>query len=581
MEPLTPPEKPLERSVSSAGIAVPKRREIDDVGKSTTSTRPRANTGSRTPRMFGLGVPAEKVATGRSLRQKSSTSCLLSPPENQVPLLANSLPDSGVATPAIVLTPSPNDNNSSSDGIERGLLSLASSLASDNSNLSALREDILSPPLGAVSPASPSYPGSSNSGGGFPAALLAQSIGRSRRNTTSTTEKSVNFEEPPSVTAEVVFPGHPIPENGPLYIKTVQFDDPDPTFHRSINSPSAPAGEAYVEQVGAFRVANLRNDSLGNLPKIFSTDSEEGTPTTEEIPDQGGDGDGGKGGDEGEGGDRGEGGDEGGDGSKDGDRGGGGDGAEGNSGDGDDEQDEGEEEESGSGPDGPAAGSSAWQNGSQPVGTETAAAPPQRPKRITLRRPSVEGAFIRVPDPTASVNTSPVPAIGHGEAVTKHSPEQDPLAAFPPIARTRSAPRGYRKPIPPGVRNPSGVLPAGATGTTAVCNAAVVQREAIISSPYEQSMSTLASMRNPFGGSSAFNPTGGELSAVDGRWVRRRGSVAASIRSIHEILWKDDSLKPTPEPTPPASRRSSAWALGKGSLGLRMDPWGAGVQSSQ
>lgn len=47
--------------------------------------------------------------------------------------------------------------------------------------------------------------------------------------------------------------------------------DPDPSFHRSINSPvAAYPGEVVLEQVGSFHVHRLRNDSLGELPH-FST----------------------------------------------------------------------------------------------------------------------------------------------------------------------------------------------------------------------------------------------------------------------------------------------------------------------
>ena len=90
----------------------------------------------------------------------------------------------------------------------------------------------------------------------------------------------------------------------------------------------------------------------------------------------------------------------------------------------------------------------------------------------------------------------------------------------------------------------------------------------------EQSMSALESMRGQFGRSSAFHPTGGEVSTIGGRWVRRRGSVAASIRSVHEILWKDDRLKSMPGPAPPARRRSARVGAWKVVLGLWIDLWG-------
>ena len=73
------------------------------------------------------------------------------------------------------------------------------------------------------------------------------------------TEKSVGFDKGPPVIGVS------------LDVKTVGFD-PDPMFHRSINSPVVPEPNVVVEQVGAFRIANLRNDSMGNLPRIISSE---------------------------------------------------------------------------------------------------------------------------------------------------------------------------------------------------------------------------------------------------------------------------------------------------------------------
>ncbi|KAF8250924.1 hypothetical protein K440DRAFT_671640 [Wilcoxina mikolae CBS 423.85] len=518
MESLEPPEKPLERSASSAGISTPKRREGDDEG--TSGARPRAHTGSRTPRMFGLGVPAEKVTTGRSLERRESTHCLL-PPDTQVPLLPTSVPGSGIATPSIVLTPAP-DNY-----VENDILSLASSIVSDNSNLSALREDIPSPPLDAMTPASVSP---DNAEGRSYQSILTQSRARSRRATIST-EKSVNFEEPPK-TAEAIEETPAILEEDPqqhnLEVKTVQFDDPDPTFHRSIKSPLEPKDEAYVEQIGSFRVAYLRNDSLGNLPKIL-TESEEGSPSSERVAGEG---------------------------------------------------TECFEDGLGVSEDGGSVSQDDLLSGDE----EAAEVPVPKPAQITLRRPSVEQPALNVPVSKLKVDAEDA-SINVGEAVD-HSLEPEPPIALPPMAKTQEEAGGKRRPIPPGFRNPNSVLPTGATGTTAVCSEHIHQEQPIITSPFDRSMATVASMSNPFDSMSAeglgriLQPGTGEGSTVDGKWVRRKGSVAASIRSVHEILWKDDSLKPTPQPTPVTSRRSSAWAVGRGSLGLSLDPWSGSVQSS-
>ena len=71
----------IERAVSTAAITVPPPRRglsVDGYPDSPTSaSRPRSNTGSRTPTMFGLGVPAEKIPpTGRSLKPRDSIQCL-------------------------------------------------------------------------------------------------------------------------------------------------------------------------------------------------------------------------------------------------------------------------------------------------------------------------------------------------------------------------------------------------------------------------------------------------------------------------------------------------------------------------
>lgn len=49
--------------------------------------------------------------------------------------------------------------------------------------------------------------------------------------------------------------------------------DPDPSFHRSLNSPvEGYSDQVVLEQVGSFRVHHLRNDSLGELPRISTVE---------------------------------------------------------------------------------------------------------------------------------------------------------------------------------------------------------------------------------------------------------------------------------------------------------------------
>ncbi|KAA8893243.1 hypothetical protein FN846DRAFT_549436 [Sphaerosporella brunnea] len=384
-------EKPLERSVSSTGMnAMPKR------SGSRSNSRPRSNTGSRTPRMMmGLGVPAEKYTT-RGLGRKKSNRCL-APPELRIPTMT-SLPGSGVVTPEVVVTPAGwegDDEDASS---------------SENSDLSALGEDKFSrsPPGGAAEPSLSSI--LRNSG----------SRPRTRRNTMMS-EKSVNFAETINAVETAAAPADT------LQIKTVEFADPDPTFHRSSKSPLRPSAEAVVEQVGCFRVANLRNDSLGNLPKILSTTSEETSPNDAEYPDIG------------------------------------------------------------------------W---AQEDGTGAKSSLP----KITVRCPS-----------------------------------------------TQNWSSDFKIVLPK--RNPCSVFSSGAT--TAVSS--IHDAQPIISSP----------------GIATANPQE-EDAALDGK---KGGSVAASLKSVQDILCKNESPSAPPS-LAGGSRRSSAWAVGKGSLGLSIDVWNGGVQGT-
>jgi hypothetical protein len=436
-------EKPLERSASSSGMNFgPSGRRDDLLNSTTTTTRPRANTGSRTPRMMGLGVPAEKV-TSRGLGRKKSNHCL-APPE---PVTTN-FAGSGATTPEIVVTPVGIDDEGDDDGNAKKGLYLDSSASSFNSNLSALRDDLFSPPL--PEPLDEPITGS--------ILLNSNSRARTRRNT-GMSEKSVNFgtaeavgEAPSSETAEG------------LRIKTVEFADPDPMFHRALGSPVLPPTEAFVEQVGCFRVANLRNDSLGNLPRIVSTPSEETSPNDDECTREGG------------------------------------------------------------------FTCSSESEGEGQEDREGCARSP--PPKITWRRPSAE-----------KWSTLTEQAIAKAA-----SPELSTAVKRPPAVTRKTSAGG----------NPCSVFSSAAT--TALCS--VHDSEPIISTPG----TATANMGNPFEKfGSAETPGGGD---------KRRGSAAASVRSVQDIIGKSQSA------SAPSSRRSSAWAIGKGNLGLTIDAWNGGVKGT-
>lgn len=89
--------------------------------------------------------------------------------------------------------------------------------------------------------------------------------------------------DPGGNTPELQFPILGMPGAPNLSISPEAFErklvieDPDPSFHRGINSPviGEPPDEVILEQVGSFHVHHLRNDSLGELPYIS---------TVEELP---------------------------------------------------------------------------------------------------------------------------------------------------------------------------------------------------------------------------------------------------------------------------------------------------------
>jgi hypothetical protein len=522
---------PLERSVTSAGISLPRRRDVDSLGHPSGS-RPRANTGSRTPRTPGLGVPAEKVPTGRALERRPSKPCLATY-NTEGEAVAG---PSGSTTPGIVVTPAPDsyfeDNAlsrlqtdsmtgsvasvaASAGSMSASIGSLAGSTSSSNSDLSALREDADSdsPPRRTLSSSSGKnvlYSSSSDDEAG-PSnyqSILLQSRMRSRQNT-MTSVKSVDFKGNEEVET--------IPEQATsacqskegLSIKAVQFDDldPDPVFHRSSISPGSPTEEAYVEQVGAFRVANLRNDSLGNLPKIVTEETENsdgsGNVTDTSVCSvRSNSGTGGKG--------------------KDLCR----------------------------TTDGAETDTSPLSTASSGFSdlSEVSSSSLLRSDKSTLRQgsasiPSRRSAKFVVDEETLRCSSS-LP---------------DTLI---PFAKLQQALSRNRKPIPPRFRNPvAGVLPTKTIGTTAVCD--FTTPPVLVSS---RSCEGNWRMTNPFDPDGPITSSAGGLG--DGFMAEQRGRRRSSVACLGELL------------RPQGSRRSSAWAVGKGSLGIVMDRWGEAVRSS-
>jgi hypothetical protein len=495
--------------------------------------------------MFGLGTPGigsgKFTAGDHSLKQKESSRCLLpSPPE--VPLLPSVI-SSGASTPSNLLTPGRLYEDD--DGI-----SMVSSFVSDRSSSVALRDDLISPSSDQTL-----------------SKRFFEPVKTRTRGNTSATDKSVTFScSPVEAVITSLFveeDAHPRKPSLSMDIpKKVGFDiDPDPTFHRSVGSPVNPVTEAFVEQIGTFHVANLRNDSLGNLPKMYSTTSEEPSPSTGENSDA----------------------------------------------------DFGtsvylaaspgslgsspfETYPSSPKPDAPvdeeyqsaiyasqmlARALEREANGILPPDEPIPDLPVQQSERllakVTLRPTSTDAIPLRPghlgePFPARLDPTAEQDARGSGSAT-----------AFPPLVEMHDTDtaRGSRLPIPPRRdSNPDCVLPTSATETTAVCATNVYPEEPIFSVPPDTSTTGLGkSLNKPFESSAGAEGRYVLGQAEEGwRGLRRRGSVAASIRSVHEILWKASSVNSTARSTPAVSRRSSAWAIGRRNLGFRMDPFGAGIQ---
>lgn len=449
-----PSEKSLERSVSSAGLDAPKRESSN----TAVATRRRANTGSRTPHMMGLGVPTEKIVTsGRALERRESSQCLGLVVPQGIPLSPASNLESGAVSPAILLTPA-------SSGDDEG--STESSVVSDNSNLSVLREDLPTPPLATLlTDSEDDVSGSAMEDGEaeYTSILIPPSsfIGTRSRRGTMSSQKSVNFDPAP---AEVP------PVSSSIRVKTVEFSDPDPTFHRAVGSPNTPTDEAHVEQVGAFRVTNLRNDSLGNLPKIVSTtpSSEEATPIE---PVEG-------------------------------------------------------------------VGMKFQSDGGADSESQRKPTPPPKPAKVTPRKVSA----------------------GSAGSSLRGNPLMKNLITRPPAAIVRGG-------DDVNTWGHGNSFPSVGTATTAVSNTHAHQEDSVICSTCRLDAALVDI------GPLVLEDTAPVEEGESGS-MRIKGSLAASIQSVHDILWKDDSAKSTPQ----GSRRSSAWAIGQGSLGIGIDPLSGGVE---
>lgn len=479
-------------------------------------------------------MPAEKVPTGRALERRPSKPCLATCNMEGEAVAG----PSGATTPGIVVTPAPGSYfeddalslaslqtdsmtesvaslAASAGSMSASIGSLAGSTSSSNSDLSALREDADSdsPPRTTVSSSSGKnfVYSSSSDDEAVPSnyqSILLQSRMRSRQNT-MTSVKSVDFKGNEEVET--------IPEQATsecqskegLSIKTVQFDDldPDPVFHRSSISPESPTEEAYVEQVGAFRVANLRNDSLGNLPKIVTEEAEDsdgfGNVTDTSVCS--------------------------------------GRSNSGTRGKGKDLRRTTDGAETDTSP------LSTTSSGFSDL-SEVSSSLLLKSDKSTLRQgsasiPSRRSAKFVVDEETLRCSSS--------------LPD-----ALPPFAKLQQALFRNRKPIPPRFRNPvAGVLPTKTIGTTAVCD--FTTPPVLVSSRSCEGNWRTTNLFDPDG---PITSSAGELG--EGFMAEQRGGRRSSVASLGELL------------RPQGSRRSSAWAVGKGSLGIVIDRWGEAVGSS-
>lgn len=137
-----------------------------------------------------------------------------------------------------------------------------------------------------VTPLTPSddlnFPGSESSEKGN---KISRSIRRKFPGYVAAEVQRISRSDPGANTPHFQFPIWRESAAPDLSIRTEDFErksvigDPDPSFHRSLNSPvRGYSDQVVLEQVGSFRVHYLRNDSLGELPHISTVEELPPTP---------------------------------------------------------------------------------------------------------------------------------------------------------------------------------------------------------------------------------------------------------------------------------------------------------------
>lgn len=120
------------------------------------------------------------------------------------------------------------------------------------------------------------FPGSDNSQKG---SRISRSIRRKFPGYVAAEVQRISKSDPGANTPHFQFPFWRESAVPDLSIRPEDFErksvigDPDPSFHRSLNSPVKDyLDQVVLEQVGSFRVHHLRNDSLGELPRISTVE---------------------------------------------------------------------------------------------------------------------------------------------------------------------------------------------------------------------------------------------------------------------------------------------------------------------
>ncbi|KAI5782647.1 hypothetical protein EDC01DRAFT_632365 [Geopyxis carbonaria] len=382
---------------------------------------------------------------------------------------------------------------------------------SERSSLEASRDDLTSPPLERMTQESD-----------FNSQVSSSILRLRSRSGTVSSQKSVDFSPGPPDTAEVLLTEEALPgytSRPTLSMDTNLHVDADPTFHRSLHSPLEPVEEANVERVGRFDVSNLRRDSYGNLPKVITSPSSSDvtcqTSPTKEHPD------------------------------------------------------------SVASPSAVPSLPPQFESDSEstillPAEPRSRRHHPHRPEDGKIQPSTLDGEHnlpIRHPE-------VPLPSPSTGKLTSKVKSakaaieEFVPQISFPQPTVSLDTITGKRKPSPPrGLDNPNWCPTRKASETTAITYTEVYPEHQYFT-PAQGSKNTTdpaeVAFQNVLGESSQPPPPQG-----------RKSSFAESIRSVTDILWKDDSKNASVREIPVPSRRSSAWAKGKGSLGLVMDDDGA------